>query len=555
MDVGGAGRGAALPRKPISQQHGRILLEGGNVTLGCPMERSVRTVKSPFEQQINSPGLQLIYETAPIGLAFLSTDCRYLMINQHLTEICGISIAEHIGRTVRETVPQVADQVEEVVKTIVRTGEPVIAVEVNGQRLDGSNTDRVWITYWHPLKNRAGEVIGINVAAEEITERKRTEAALAASQKELRELNEKLARHAEAQAQERDRIWTLTGDLLAVTDAGGVLLSVNPAWSMTLGWSAADLVGKNGEWLVHPDDRERSQAELAGLLLGRQTRHLENRMLCKDGSYRSLSWFAVQDRGLIYAAGRDVSDLKQVSEQLEALRRQLADASRQAALGAMTGSLAHEIRQPLAAIVTNASAGLRWLTRSDPDVAEARASLERIGAEVSRANEVIAGIRAMFAKESGKVSTVDIRPLVAEVLALARGELSMHQIVLRNDMKEDLPHVRVSPVQLQQVILNLVMNAVEAMSTVTSRDRRLTITSGLDAGANIKISIADSGSGIEVADLQRIFEPFFTTKSDGMGLGLAVSRSIIEAHGGHLWATSNGANGSAFHLILPSVPS
>ena len=135
------------------------------------------------------PHLQLIYETAPIGLAFLTPDCRYVHINKHLTEICGISIADHIGRTVRETVPQVADQVEQIVQTIVRTGEPIIGIEVNGQRPDGSNTHRVWITYWHPLKSPSGEVLGVNVAAEEITERKHAETNLAVSEKALRELN------------------------------------------------------------------------------------------------------------------------------------------------------------------------------------------------------------------------------------------------------------------------------------------------------------------------------------------------------------------------------
>src|SRR3984957_9457186 len=133
---------------------------------GSPRPGSVESLKT-------SPELQLIYETAPVGLAFLSVDCRYLMINQHLTEICGISIDDHLGRSVREMVPQVAEQVEQIVQLIVRSGEPITGVEVNGQRPDGSNVDRVWITYWHPLKSHDGEVIGVNVAAEEITERKR----------------------------------------------------------------------------------------------------------------------------------------------------------------------------------------------------------------------------------------------------------------------------------------------------------------------------------------------------------------------------------------------
>src|ERR1700749_3868717 len=133
----------------------------------------------PAGSPAHSPELQLIYETAPIGLAFLSPDCRYVMINKHLTEICGISVADHIGRSVRDTVPQVADQVEHIVQTILRTGEPITGIEVNGQSPDGSNTERVWVTYWHPLKDSAGDILGINVVAEEITERKRAERALA----------------------------------------------------------------------------------------------------------------------------------------------------------------------------------------------------------------------------------------------------------------------------------------------------------------------------------------------------------------------------------------
>ena len=162
----------------------------------------------PLKPLTSSSELQLIYDTAPIGLAFISIDCRYVMINQHLTEICGIPIANHIGRTVRDTVPQVAEQVEQIVQAILRTGEPVTGIEVNGQRPDGSNKDRVWITYWHPLKDSNGQVVGINVAAEEITERKRAEADLAASQEELRKINNALAERVQAQAQERES----TGD-------------------------------------------------------------------------------------------------------------------------------------------------------------------------------------------------------------------------------------------------------------------------------------------------------------------------------------------------------
>ena len=183
----------------------------------------------PADLMKASPGLQLVYETAPVGLAFLSTDCRYLMINQHLTEICGISIDDHLGRNVREMVPQVAEQVEQIVQHVVHSGEPITGVEVNGQRADGSNVERVWITYWHPLKDGDGKVVGINVAAEEITERKRAESERAAMHNRLQQLNESLAERVEIQAQERDRFWRLSQDLLIVTDAHGHSVEHQPS--------------------------------------------------------------------------------------------------------------------------------------------------------------------------------------------------------------------------------------------------------------------------------------------------------------------------------------
>ena len=505
----------------------------------------------PLKPLADSPELQLIYETAPIGLAFLSTDCRYVMINQHLTEICGIPIANHIGRSVRETVPQVAEQVEQIVKAILHTGESVTGVEVNGQRPDGSNKDRVWITHWHPLKDMGGQVIGVNVAAEEITERKRAEADLAASQQELRKINNALAERVEAQAQERDRIWSLSQDLFVVSDSDGNILNINPAWSSTLGWSPDDLIGKSAEWLVHPDDRDRSRTERASLAAGNKTQHLENRVMCKDGSYRWLSWFAVPDRGLIYAIGRDITNLKQAEEQLNTLRRELTAASRQATMGAMTASIAHEFRQPLAAMVSNASAALRWLKRPNPNVLEVESSLDQIVKSGHQLSEVIDSVRAMFGRDSAGTTLVNVRSLVSEVLAVAQGELETHGIVLHNDMSDELPEVMAAPVQLQQVILNLIMNAIEAMSSLTGRERRLTIASGVEQQASVTVTVQDTGVGIDPAHLERIFEPFFTTKRHGMGLGLSICRSIIEVHGGKLLVSPQSPFGTSFYLTLP----
>ena len=504
----------------------------------------------PVDLMKASPGLQLVYETAPVGLAFLSTDCRYLMINQHLTEICGISIDDHLGRSVREMVPQVAEQVEQIVRHIVHSGVPITGIEVNGQRADGSNVDRVWITYWHPLKNSDGKVVGINVAAEEITERKRAEGERAAMHDRLQQLNESLAERVEIQAQERDRFWRLSQDLLIVTDAQGTVLNINPAWTITLGWTADDLVGTTGEWLIHPDDREKSSGELVSLRPHKPSEHFENRIRCRDGSYRWMSWRSISDRSSRYAVARDITNLKQTQEQLHALRSELALSSRQTAFGAMTASIAHEFRQPLGAIAANAQAGLRWLKRSEPNHAEAEAALGRIVNETARIDDIITGIRSMFASKPEERSALEIGFLVDQALALTQGELESHRIAVKDNASGDRSVVLADRVQLQQVLVNLIMNAIEAMGSVDEQERLLTLDTNSDEG-EISITVTDTGAGIAPGSLDRIFEPFFTTKTEGMGLGLSICRSIAEAHGGRLWASACGSGGAVFHLSLP----
>ncbi|MGA8320893.1 MAG: PAS domain-containing protein [Xanthobacteraceae bacterium] len=498
-----------------------------------------------------SPELRLIYDTAPIGLAFLTPDCRYALINQHLTEICGISVADHIGRSVRECVPKVADQVEHLVRAILQSGEPVTGVEINGQRPDGSNTDQVWITYWHPLKNQSGDILGINVAAEEITERKRAEQALAASQDSLRKLNDTLAERVEAQAKERDRIWNVSQDLLTVTDLDGVILDVNPAWLSTLGWASDELIGNKIEQFVSSADRDRSYEEFRRLLAGGRPQHFENRISCKDGSLRWLAWRAVLDRGQVYAVGRDVTNIRQTQEELHNLQRTLAYVSRDSTMGIMTASLAHEIRQPLAVIVASAWAGLRWLNRAEPDLTEAQQSLAAIAKEGQRIADIISSIRAMFSKEEPDSVPLDVGRLVVDILALAQGELHSKNVSLRNKLPSRLPLVIGKRVQLQQVLLNLIMNAIEAMSSVNGRERELTILAGQTNDQNLEVIVEDTGCGIDPVDYERIFNTFFTTKQHGMGMGLFICRSIIEAHGGSLWALPRSPFGTAFHLTLP----
>jgi PAS domain S-box-containing protein len=496
--------------------------------------------------------LRWIYDTAPIGLAFLTPDCRYLQINQHLTEICGISVADHIGRSVRETVPQVADQVEKIVELILSKGEPITGVEVNGQRPDGTNAARFWLTSWHPLRGPGGAIVGINVVAEEITERKRAEAALAASEARYRDLAETLERRVQTEARERARIWNVSQDMLVVADAKGSFLSVNPAWTSTLGWSEDELIGNTSEWLVHPSDRGRTRDELVRLLDGHRTLRFENRLRHKDGSFCWLSWTAVPDRGLIYAVARDVTELKDAEAALQRSQRELARVSRRTTMGAMTASIAHEINQPLSAIVLNGNAAMRFLSRPEPDLENARAALKHIVEDGHRAGQVIASVRALFGKERGTEKTeLNLNDLLGHVLASVQSEMENHRISLQIDLNNGLPRVLGDRVQLQQVFLNLTMNAIEAMALVSNGPRALSVSSGTYGEHQMLVKLRDSGTGIDPSDLDRIFDAFFTTKPNALGMGLAISRSIVEAHGGRLWASAAVPHGSIFHVVLP----
>jgi PAS domain S-box-containing protein len=497
------------------------------------------------------PALELIYDTAPVGLAFLSPDCRYVRINQRLTEICGLSVADHIGRTVRETVPQIADQVEKIVADVIRTGKPITGVEVRGQRADSRNADHVWITHWHPLAGPRGRIIGVNVVAEDVTARKHAEDVLTKNEKALRELNETLEHRVEAETRERLQIWNVSQDLLVVADLAGRALSVNPAWTATLGWSQSDLVGKTYHGLLHPDDQEKTEAELLHLAAGRKTVRFESRLRHKDGSYRWLSWTAVPDRDRIYAMARDVTELKDAEHDLRRMRHELGLIGRRTMVAAMTASIAHEIKQPLGAIVANANAGLRWLMRSPPGLNEALESFRDIADDGYRASEVIQTVREMFDGREQPGEPIDANALIRETLAILRGELEAARISADLDLAPRLPLVSAHRGQLQQVILNLVNNAADAMRGVTDRRRVLSVTTRAVGPEGISVLVQDTGPGIAPGDANRIFDAFYTTKPNGMGMGLSICKSIVEAHGGRLSVSSQAPHGAIFRFVLP----
>jgi C4-dicarboxylate-specific signal transduction histidine kinase len=249
--------------------------------------------------------------------------------------------------------------------------------------------------------------------------------------------------------------------------------------------------------------------------------------------------------------------LKQMEEQrrteqaLQVTRAELARAARITTIGELTASIAHEVNQPLAAVVANADACVAWLSRDEPDLAEARAAAERTTQGATRASEVIARIRSLITKARPEKSLVQINQIIEQTAALAEGQAARNHVAIDLKLAPDSPVVLGDGIQLQQVILNLVMNGIEAMTTVSDRPKRLTLRSESQSGREIRIAVQDSGIGLSEEVKGRLFEPFFTTRTKGMGMGLSISRSIVEAHGGRLWAESNGSAGAIFQFTLP----
>ena len=283
----------------------------------------------------------------------------------------------------------------------------------------------------------------------------------------------------------------------------------------------------------------------------------EYRLRLSDGAVKHLQVVAHEgekDGGPRQYIGTvmDVTERRRAQEALERAQLELAHVSRVTTVGQLTASIAHEINQPLAGIVLNANACLRWLEGDAPTIQGAEEAARRILRDAQRAKDVIGRLRSLFQRAAADKELLPVNDLVKEVIALARAQLRTAGVQLRTDLRDDLPPVIGDRVQLQQLLLNLLLNASEAMSATDDRARDLAVRTERDDGGGVRVSVRDSGVGLAADQLERIFEPFYSTKRDGMGMGLAISRSIVENHGGRLWASLNDGPGATFAFTLPA---
>ena len=261
-----------------------------------------------------------------------------------------------------------------------------------------------------------------------------------------------------------------------------------------------------------------------------------------DAQGRVLRW---------YGTRTDIEDRKQAEEAYAKTQAELAHVTRVMTMGELAASIAHEVNQPLSGVVINGNTCLRWLAAAPPNLEEAREAANRIVRDGKRAGDVIARIRALATKSGSTRERMNINESVQEVIGLTRDEVRRKGVKLKTELADQLPKVMGDRVQLQQVLLNLMMNAVDAMSTVEDRARELVIQTQADEEGEVQVSVRDSGIGLDEAGMEKIFTPFYSTKAAGMGMGLSISRSIIQNHGGRLWAEPNESPGTTFHFTLP----
>jgi PAS domain S-box-containing protein len=313
-------------------------------------------------------------------------------------------------------------------------------------------------------------------------------------------------------------------------------------------------VGQLGIHVIHPDDRYPRMRKWRHALRTGEPWEDTHRMRRADGEYR---WFYQRSAPLLdqdsrvvcwYTVSFDINDSREMEEMLRSTRRKLSAAMQIATVAELSASIAHEINQPLASVVTNAHAAQAWLSHDPPNIERARVTLERIIRDGHSSAEVVRRIRALFKEAAPVKASLDINQLVAEVLRVLSDELRDNGIVAETALEADLPMIEADQVQIQQTLINLVHNAIEAMAGVTDREKSLVLSSRRQ-GEELLIQVRDHGFGIE--DQTLMFEPFFTTKASGMGMGLSICRSIVEAHGGRVWATANEDAGMTVSFTLP----
>jgi PAS domain S-box-containing protein len=418
---------------------------------------------------------------------------------------------------------------------------------LNADRWEGEAThtkangiEMLVLSKWSLQRDELGRPAAILETNNDITERKRAEERLRDSETRFRTFVD----------QATDALFVLEFD-------GGTIFEVNRRACENLGYTREELIGQSIFLFDVHFNAESLEQNVRPAMEAGETMIFETRHCRKDGTIFPVEirarTFQYQGRILNLSLALDISERKRVEEERERLRQleaDLAHINRVSMMGELSASIAHEVNQPLSGIVSNASACLRWLARDASNLDEVREAISDIVRDGKRAGDVIARVRAMTTRTTASTEKLDLNETIQGVLALVGAEAKKNSVTIRTRFADDLSSVSGDRVQLQQVVLNLLMNSIEAMGIVDERQKQLLIITRNIDPEQVQATVTDTGIGLEPNRMSRIFEPFYTTKSGGMGMGLSICRSIVENHGGRLWAAANQGPGTSFHFTL-----
>jgi PAS domain S-box-containing protein len=458
--------------------------------------------------------------------------------NQRWLEYTGLTTEQAKGWGWADAFhPQDLSRLQDYWLSLIATGTPG-EIEARLKRFDGSY--RWFLLRINPLRDDAGTVVKWYGTNTDIDDRKRAEEELRLRELNLLQITETIP----------EMLWSATPDG-AIDYCNGRLLAYT-------GLSTGDLLGSGWAKVLHPDDVAPTTREWMSCIDKVLPYRVEVRTYhAADHTYR---WCVMNALPLMDEQGRivkwhgtvvDLHDWKQAQDELRNSQAELARMMRVTSIGQLTASIAHEVNQPLSGVVTNASTCLRMLSSDPPNMEGARETARRTIRDGNRASEVVTRLRALFKRKKVAAEWLDLNDAAREVIALSLSELQSNGIVVRHEFAENLPEVKGDKLQLQQVILNLVRNASDAMRDLDEEPRQLLVKTECDDGRNVQLTVRDTGIGFAPETLDRLFESFYTTKEDGMGIGLSVSRSIVEAHQGRLWGTKNDGPGASFVLSIP----
>jgi len=495
--------------------------------------------KAEEASQSSERNLRLITNVIPTHIHVLRTDGSVLYANQAVLDYTGLTLEEvqKEDYLIRYFHPEDVQRLREKRRQALLCAVPF----ENEQRVLGKDGAYRWfLVRYNPLLYELGRIDRWYVAAFDIEDRKRAEAQVEQAYLRL------------AEAQQLSKTGSFITDLVADdhnwSEETFRIFEFDPAAKVTVHMIRD---------LVHPEDLPSFDAMIARAMTGTGVDFVF-RIVTSGGTVKHIRGMAriltqIEGHPLFIGALQDVTDRKVAEEALDSARSELAHVSRITTLNALTGSIAHEINQPLSGIVTNAGTCLRMLDSDPQNIDGARETARRTLRDGNRAADVISRLRAMFSKKEFTLEPLDLNEATLEVIALSVSDLQRNRVTLRSELAKDLPPIMGDRVQLQQVILNLLRNASDAMACIDERPRDLLICTLPEGEGRARLSVQDTGIGVRPQDLQKLFEAFYTTKNGGMGIGLSVSRSIIDRHHGRLWAEANDGPGATFSFSIPCV--